>query len=191
MQQHLAESSCECINVMQPRGTLQSYLTSDPYSWWVLMVGMAWICYIGAEGINQLCWKNKTHSFLLQIANMEVLETLEVSGSSLTTLPVFPYNPHLTRLFLNENSIKSIPSGVFSELPNLVVSFQPAPQPPLLLWRWFHSPLLHSLFIYPNVGILGIISIESIRVIHSFSDLHHAWLFCMFFHEEISSAQKG
>lgn len=55
-----------------------------------------------------------------EIANMEVLETLEVSGSSLTTLPVFPYNLHLNRLFLDDNSIKSIPSGAFSELPNLV-----------------------------------------------------------------------
>ncbi|MPC34583.1 Insulin-like growth factor-binding protein complex acid labile subunit [Portunus trituberculatus] len=59
-------------------------------------------------------------SIIWLIAKMEVLQKLEVSGSSFTTLPAFPYNPHLSSLFLDDNRINTIPPQIFSKLSNLM-----------------------------------------------------------------------
>ncbi|XP_045136404.1 oplophorus-luciferin 2-monooxygenase non-catalytic subunit-like [Portunus trituberculatus] len=61
-----------------------------------------------------------THFPFDEIAKMEVLQKLEVSGSSFTTLPAFPYNPHLSSLFLDDNRINTIPPQIFSKLSNLM-----------------------------------------------------------------------
>lgn len=61
-----------------------------------------------------------THFPFNEIAKMEVLQKLEVSGSSFNTLLAFPYNPRLSSLFLDDNRIESIPPRVFSELSNLM-----------------------------------------------------------------------